>query len=69
MMNNPKTTWTGVSAAIVSTLTILAALPFESGSTLAGIIPQAWKPYIIVVGIFATLVLRIWNAAVSKDQT
>lgn len=60
-VKSPTTTWTGVSAAIAATLTILAALPYQLGD-VATLIPVEWKPRIVLIGMIATLALKIWNA-------
>jgi|GEM_PF-7095851 len=65
-MTNPKTTWTGIGVAVLSALTILAALPGELGD-VAEIIPPLWKPKIVAIGLIATLVLRVWKAQVTAD--
>lgn len=59
-MNNIN--WKQVGAAIASTLTILAALPYQLGD-LATIIPPSLKPTIVTLGLISTVALRVWNAA------
>ncbi len=54
--------WKAIGAALASTLTILAALPYQLGE-LATIVPPAWKPTIVALGLVATIILRVWNAA------
>ena len=63
---NWKTTLSGTLAAIVATLTVLAALPYSLGE-IAEIFPDEWKPKIVTVGLLATLVLRIINAIQTQD--
>lgn len=65
---NSKTTWTGISSAIVATLTMLAALPYSLGE-IATVFPPEWKPYIVVAGLVATLILRSLNAIQTQDAT
>ncbi len=56
-INWPKF-WTALSGAILSTLTVLAALPYTLGE-VAEIIPSEWKPIMVKVGLVATLILRV----------
>lgn len=65
-MMNWKTTLSGTLAAIVATLTVLAALPDSLGE-IAEIFPPEWKPRIVTAGLVATLVLRILNAIQTQD--
>jgi len=62
-----KTTWAGISAAIVSALTVLAALPYSLGD-LATIIPPEIKPYVVGSGIVAAVILRSIQAIATKDK-
>ena len=56
-----KSIFLKLSMAITSTLTILAAFPYELGG-VAEILPTAWKPKVAIIGIVSTLGLRIWLA-------
>lgn len=49
---------TRLTADITSGLTILAALPYELGEA-ATMIPPHWKQRVVVVGLIATVALRI----------
>lgn len=49
-------TGTREASAITSVLTTLAALPYEKD--LMGIIPPAWAPRIIAIGVISTVLLR-----------
>jgi hypothetical protein len=66
-MKSQTTTWTGVSAAITGTLTVLAALPYQLGDA-ATIIPPDWKQGIVIAGLVATTILRIWNSVAQADE-
>lgn len=65
-MKNWKTSFTGIGAAVTSTLTGLAALPYSLGD-VATIIPVEWKTRIFVIGAIATLVLKSLNSLAQKD--
>ena len=65
-MKNWKTTLTGIGAAVTSTLTILAALPYQLGDA-ATVIPPEWKSKIVMTGLAASLVLRVLNSIFQKD--
>jgi len=58
--------WRSVGAAVASTLTILAALPYTLGE-LATVIPPDWKPKVVLIGLVASVGLRIWNSVVPKQ--
>jgi hypothetical protein len=64
---NFRTTLTGIGAAVFSLLTILAALPYETGA-LANIFPIEWKPKIFAASAIAAVILKIWNSVVMKDK-
>ena len=53
--------WRSIGAAILSFLTILAALPYSLGE-LATLIPTEWKPKIVLAGLIGTVGLRVWNS-------
>jgi len=53
--------WRSVGAAIAAGLTMLAALPYQLGD-LATVIPPAWKAKVVVVGLVASVGLRLWNS-------
>lgn len=59
--SNATTTWTGIAAAITTGLTILAALPYSLGDA-AEIISPEWKAKIVVAGLVASTILKIWNS-------
>lgn len=50
-----------------SLLTILAALPYETGG-MANLFPVEWKPTILAVSAISALALRIWNSLAQKDR-
>lgn len=54
--------WKQVASAITSSLTVLAALPYQLGE-IAVLIPPDWKPWVAGIGLGATTILRIWNGA------
>jgi hypothetical protein len=58
--------WRSLLAAIFSTLTILAALPYDLGNQ-ATIIPPELKPKVVIIGLISTIILRIWNSIVPKQ--
>lgn len=47
-----------IAGDIASFLTLLAAIPYELGPA-AEMLPPKWKEWIVMVGVFATLGLRI----------
>lgn len=64
---NWKTSVSGIGAAIFSLLSILAALPYETGG-IANLFPVEWKPTILQISIVAALLLKIWNSMSQKDK-
>lgn len=64
---NWKTSVSGIGAAIFSLLSILAALPYETGG-IANLFPVEWKPKILQISIIAALILKIWNSTSQKDK-
>jgi hypothetical protein len=63
---NWRTTLTGWGSAITSTLTLLAAMPYEI-EELGTIIPPEWKAKVAAVGLIATFLLRLIHAGATKD--
>jgi len=61
---NWKTTVTAIGTAIASLMTILAALPQDSGLQM---LPEPYRTYIIKAGILSAFVLKILNGMCSKD--
>jgi hypothetical protein len=57
-----KINWKQVIATLTSALTILAALPYQLGD-ISTIVPAEWKSKIVVIGLVATTILRVWNGA------
>src|SRR4051812_5179578 len=64
---NWKTAISGIGAALFSVLTILAALPYESGG-IADIFPVTWKSKILVASAIAAFALKVWNSIAQKDK-
>lgn len=64
---NWKTSLSGIGAAIFSLLTILAALPYETGG-IAEIFPPDYKPKILVLSAIAAFALKVWNSMQQKDK-
>jgi len=69
-----KTTVTSTLAALSSALTILAMIPAGNPSdpTVAAIfamIPEQYKPRVVLAGLIATLALRVLNGIVQADKT
>ena len=54
-----------ISAVLTSALAALAALPYELGQA-AIVIPPTWKQPLAIIGIAATVILRICGQAASK---
>ena len=59
-MTRTKINWKIVAATLTSSLTILAALPYQLGD-LATIIPPEWKSKVVIAGLVATTILRLVN--------
>jgi hypothetical protein len=59
---------TDILTAIASVLTVLAALPYELGD-VATIIPPSWKPHVALVGVIATVALRIIRPFLPSPNT
>ncbi len=66
-INWPKF-WTALSAALMSALTMLAALPYTLGE-VAEIIPTEWKPRLTLIGIIATTILRVVYGVIPTKPT
>jgi len=67
-MKNWRTTLTGSAAAIMGTLTILAALPYDSGLQIIGeVFGQDARDWILKVGLVSALVLRVINSSQTAD--
>jgi hypothetical protein len=64
---NWRTTVSGIGSAIAAALTVLGLIPYELGS-LGDIFSPKVKAFLVSVGLFATTVLRIWNAFSQKDR-
>jgi hypothetical protein len=65
-MKEWKTTLSGIGAALTSTLTVIAALPYQLGD-LATIIPPEYKSRVVIAGLIATTILRVMNSIAQKD--
>lgn len=65
-MSHWKTTLSGIGAALMSALTIIAALPYELGD-VATIVPAEWKAFVVKAGIVATIILKIINSTAQAD--
>jgi len=61
---NWKTTYSGIAAALMATLTTLALIPNDTGMQF---IPEPWRSRIIVVGGISALILRVLNSRVQAD--
>lgn len=66
-MKNWKTTITGVGAAIMTTLGIVAQIPYDLGD-LSTVLDPTLKKYVTVVGLSAGLILKIWNSFLQADK-
>lgn len=64
---NWQTTVSGIGTAIFSILTLLAALPYETGG-IANLFPVEWKPTVLAWSAIAAVILKIWNAIKQKDK-
>lgn len=64
---NWQTTLSGVGAALMLLLTIVAALPYELGA-LADVFPPNVKMKLAAWAAVATTVLKIWNALAQKSR-
>lgn len=62
-----KINWKIVAATLTSSLTVLAALPYQLGD-IATIIPPNWKSKVVVAGLVATTILRIVNTKITLPQ-
>ncbi len=65
---NWRTTISGIGTALFSSLTVLAALPYDMGD-IANIFDPTWKRRITITAAVAAFALKWWNAVVQKDRT
>lgn len=61
---NWKTTLSGIGAALASALTVLAALPYDSGLQL---LPPEWRSVLIKTGVISALLLKVVNSLAQAD--
>ena len=62
-----KSTTLKETSAWISLLTTLAAMPYEKD--VMGIIPPSIAPYVVYVGLVATLALRILGYKMENKET
>lgn len=64
---NWKTTVSGIGSAIFSLLTILAVFPETMGS-LAPLLPEEYRRYIVIAGAVGAAGLKVWNSIAQKSK-
>ena len=64
---NWRTTTSGIGAAIMSLLALLAALPYSMGD-VANMFPPSVKTYVAVISGVAAAILKTVNSAYQKDK-
>jgi len=63
---NWKTTLASIGSALMSLLTVVAALPYSMGE-VADILPPEWKPRVAIGAAVAAAILKVVQGVVSQD--